>query len=577
MKRTKKATLLFLLLLSHASAFSQGNVAFFAETDARQVVKNSYFDVSFTLQNANGSNFISPAFQDFIIVAGPSRSTRTTMVNGVMSQSMSFIYTLQPRKTGKFTLGPASIEVKGKRLKTNSITIEVVEGKEAEQEVFIVAELSTEKAWVGQQVILDYKLYTSVDIESFNILEESDYQGFFAQDVRRFDGRVIKEVINGVQYVTKVLKRVALFPQQAGQLTISPLNVQLGILKDGGARRRSFFSTPEVRRMPISTEAVSLEVRSLPADSPPVFSGAVGSFQMTAAVSQDRVTTDDAITLTLAIAGDGDIKRVQAPALEIPEGLELYDPKILDESFYESGTSFAGKKVFEYILLPKTAGEYQISPAFSYFDPDSAQYVVVQNEPIALSVRPGINNSAAVEKTDPGSKQSITELQAIKSDTELSQMGRSFFASPLFWILGLLPFALLAGWQLFKQWQFQKGQISQEETRFRQAKKTAQKRLAQAEAYQKAGESRSFYDEISKALFGYLCDKLHIPLSGLNKANVAARLRSEGFSETLIEQLMEVFQKCELALFAGKSDEVGMAAVYEKASDAISKLELGKE
>lgn len=575
MKRIQEATLLFLLLLIHTSAFSQGNVAFFAETDARQVVKNSYFDVSFTLQNANGSNFISPDFQDFIIVAGPSRSTRTTMINGAMSQSMSFIYTLQPRKMGKFTLGPATIEVKGKRLKSNPITIEVVEGKKAEQEVFIVAELSTDQAWVGQQVILDYKLYTSVDIESFNILEEADYQGFFAQDVRRFDGRVIKEVINGVQYVTKVLKRVALFPQQAGQLTISPLNIQLGILKDGGARRRSFFSTPELRRMPISTEAVSLEVRSLPADSPPAFSGAVGSFQMTTAVSQDKITTDDAITLTLAIAGDGDIKRVQAPTLEIPEGLELYDPKVLDESFYESGTSFAGKKVFEYILLPKIAGEYLIRPSFSYFDPDSAQYVVLQNEPIALSVRPG-TNSSAINKIDPGTNKAISDIQTIKSDTRLSPIGRSFFASPLFWVLSLLPFAFLGGWQLYKQWQFQKGQISLEETRFRQAQKIAQKRLTQAAAYQKAGQSRSFYDEISKALFGYLGDKLQLPLSGLNKANVAERLQAEGFSEALIEQFMEVLQKCELALFAGKSDESGMAAVYEKASDAISKLELGR-
>ncbi|NRA50094.1 MAG: protein BatD, partial [Phaeodactylibacter sp.] len=342
----------WLMLLGVSGALG-AQVTFEAAADARRVLENSYIEVSFTLSNAQGAQFTAPTFEHFLVVSGPSRSISTSMINGAVTRTQKYTYTLKPRKKGTLTVGSASIKVSRTTLRTQPLTIEVVEGRRgepgAEEQVFIRAELSTETAYVGQQVLLDYKLYTTLDVESFNILEESGYQGFFAQDVRRFDGRVVREVINGIQYTTKVLKRIALFPQQTGQLTIEPLNVQLGIVKEGANRRRTFFFTPEVRPYPVATETVNIQVQPLPAGQPEHFSGAVGDYKIQPEISSKTATTDDALTLLLLVRGSGDIKRVEPPVLKVPEGFEVYEPKVLEETNLELNASIEGKKIFEYL------------------------------------------------------------------------------------------------------------------------------------------------------------------------------------------------------------------------------------
>lgn len=559
------------ILLSTGALSAQ--TTFEATADARRVLENSYFEVTFTLSNAQGGQFSPPSFENFLVVSGPSQAVSTSMINGQVSRTQAYSYTLKPRHTGTFTIGSASIKVNRTTLQTKPLTIEVVKGRKGEpgaaEQVFIRAEPSTETAYVGQQILLDYKLYTTLDVESFNILEESGYQGFFAQDVRRFNGRVMREVINGVQYTTKVLKRIALFPQQTGQLSIEPMNVQLGVVKEGAKRSRSFFFTPEVRPYPVATETVNIEVLPLPAGAPESFTGAVGDYQIRPDLSSKTATTDDALTLILTVRGSGDIKRVEAPALDLPEGFEVYEPKAVEETNLELNASIEGKKVFEYLLLPKVPGDYEFTPKFTYFSPDSAKYVTLADQSFSLYVKQGTGQpgraTASLNETE--------DIGPLMLSPVLTQTRTPFLGSALFWGLLAAPLLLFGGLLGWRRHRARQDDIDPNERRMQAARGVAQERLSLAKSHLKAGDSRAFYDEVSKAILGYVGDKLQIPRSSMSKSSLRQRLQELDLDESLIETVMSIVQDCEMALFAGQADAGKMETVYERATQAIAGVE----
>ena len=561
-----------LAILLSAGALS-AQTTFEATTDARRVLENSYFEVTFTLSNAQGGQFSPPSFEGFLVVSGPSRAISTSMINGQVSRMQAYSYTLKPRRTGTLTIGSASINVNRTILRTKPLTIEVVKGRkgdpEAAEQVFIRAEPSTETAYVGQQILLDYKLYTTLDVESFNILEESGYQGFFAQDVRRFNGRVMREVINGVQYTTKVLKRIALFPQQTGQLTIEPMNVQLGVVKEGAKRSRSFFFTPEVRPYPAATETVNIEVLPLPAGAPESFTGAVGDYKIRPDLSSKTATTDDALTFILTVRGSGDIKRVEAPKLDLPEGFEVYEPKVVEETNLELNASIEGKKIFEYLLLPKVPGDYEFTPKFTYFSPDSAKYVTLADQSFSIYVKQGTGQpgraTASLNETE--------DIGPLMLNPRLTPTRTPFLGSALFWGLLAAPLLLFGGLLGWRRHRARQDDIDPNERRMQAARGVAQERLSLAKSHLKAGDSRAFYDEVSKAILGYVGDKLQIPRSSMSKSSLRQRLQELDLDESLIDTVMSIVQNCEMALFAGQADAGKMETVYERATQAIAGME----
>ena len=565
---------------------AQNTVRFTATSDAKQVVLGGYCEVSFTLENATGSNFTAPRVDGFKVLSGPSQSMSTSIINGRRSSSMSYSYTLQPKQIGKFPIAPARIEVRGETLKTEIIYVEVVKGKnqsassqeeleaQLEEQIFIRAVPSTTQAHIGEQVLLDYKVYTTRAIESYNLVFESEYLGFFPQDIRLFDSRVIKEVIDGVQYSTKTLKRVALFPQQAGRLTIEPLVMELSIATEENPRRRrrSFFYTPLVTRFNVSTDSVLIAVQPLPDAAPPTFSGAIGQYQMTSSINRTKLTTDDDIAIRMTISGNGDLKQVQAPALMVSDSFELYDPKVLDEKNFESGGALTGSKLIEYLLLPRYPGQYQIQPTFSYFDPDSARYVTLSSRVIDIEVAQGRKVRRNLRPVVSESKAS-GELRDIHSAADLRQGGTYFTGSVTFWTLLGVPFLLLGGLVVVKRVQASRGPIDPELVRRRRAQRVAQQKLAGAKAFLDRGESRPFYDEISKGLLGYVGDKLTLPLSQMGQDNIRQRLEVLAVSEAARDRFMGVLKTCEMALFAGKDNAAAMQESYETALAVVVEVE----
>ena len=571
-----RIALLFLLSITLSSLQAQDKVSFEASTDAKQIVENEYVQVTFTLNNAQGNSFKAPDFKNFEVVSGPNRSNSMTIINGRRSQKMAYSYTLLPKKIGSFKIGAATIAVKGKKLQTTPISIKVLKAKSvakgaaAKQEVFVKVEADTTEVYLGQQVIINYKLYTTADIENYDIVKEADYPGFYSQDVRRFNARVIREVIDGVQYTTKVLKRIALFPQQTGLLTIEPMSLRLGVIV-GKARTNSFFYNNKIKPVNVKTNALSVNVRNLPQPQPDNFSGAVGTYKIAFNLNRNKITTDDAVSITLAIRGDGDIKRLQPPNLNLPTDFEIYDPKVIEEQSQEQGGLLSGYKKIEYLMLPKKPGNYTFSPSFTYFDTDSLKYVTLQPNVFNLSISQGSGTVASNAVSPVATQQK--DIRFIKTTTSFSTKGTPFPKTGLFYGLSLLPFLLLGGAFTYKRIQEKKGTIDISILKSKKAQKVAKQRLQVAEQHLTAKKSRAFYDEISKALLGYTSDKLKIPKSEMSKDNVREKLQSLKVSPSHVTDVMAIIKTTEMALFAGIDNKAAMQETYEKSVSVLSQIE----
>lgn len=570
-KKTGLSILLFLFLTGMGLAQSP---VFEAYADAKQVLANRYFEVTFTLKNADGGNFSPPSFSDFVILSGPARGVSTTIINGKVSKEMSFTYTLQPKKTGKFTIGSAYIVIdNGTRMQSQPVQIEVLAAKEgeapADQQFFVRTELNTTEAYVGQQVRLDYKLYTTVEIQNYNIVEEPDYVGFYAADIQRPDTRQRREILNGVQYVTRVLKSIALYPQQAGTITIEPATLQLGLLVNSGRSSNLFFGN-EIRRVAVQTEPQDLAVKPLPKDAPASFTGAVGNFKMNTSISRSTITTDDAFSLVVSIEGDGDLKRIQVPDMNFPEKFTTYEPKVQEADLGEFNTARMGRKTIEYVAIPEEAGKYSLRPEFTYFSPDSNRYITLQDQTYDLTIRPGTAIKAPIISDNGGE---MSDIHGLKMDTKLTKGKTYFWGSTFFWILASLPILAVVLAIFYKRKIQRLANIDPNVIKRQQAQKVAEKRLGAANNFMQSADSRAFYDEISKAMMGYISDKLHIPKSQMSKSNMQQRLEQLHLESDQISKFMEIVRNCEFALFAGKDNQEAMQSTYENAHEVLASIE----
>ncbi len=573
--------LVYTITLFLVPMFLLAQTRFVASSNAKELVLGNTCDIEFTLHNGDGKNFQPPKFTQFKVLSGPNTSNSMQIINGNVTKSMTYSYMLQAKATGTFTIPPATIVVKGKKIKTNALRIKVVKGKQSTattqaeldselgEKVYVKAEVNTTKARIGQQVVVDYKLYTKVDINNYDIKTESEYDGFYPQNVRQYDGRVLKEVVDGNQFTTKVLKRVALFPQQAGLLTIDPMTIVLGIKDPNAPKPRGFFSRPRSKPFRVETEPVKISVNQLPPNPPETFTGAVGKYGLGSSLNKTSVTTDDAFSLYMSLSGNGDMKRLQPAKLIVPESFEVYEPRVIEENSLEENGQLTGRKVWEYLVLPKKAGSFTFKPAFSYFDTDSLKYITLAPETFQIFVRKGSDKNVA-SKT-PTTVQE--DIRFIKTETNLKTKSGKFFGSIPFWVLSVLPFLLLGG-VLFKQrLDAKRNDVDPEILRSRRAEKIARKRLSKAKEYLEQNKSKAFYEEVAQAMFGYTSNKLNIPLAELTKNNVKEKLQSLKVSEANIESFLKINRTCETALYAGMDNTAAMSETYENTISVIANIE----
>ena len=588
-----------LVIVLMTTAFAQ-NATFVAIADRTTVGAGEQFEVTFALSSSDVNsvrNFKPPPFTPFVVLSGPNQTTETQFANGQMSASIKFTYFLYTRQTGKFTLAAATIEHKGTALKSQPLQIEVTQGKPQVQakepdntqnvadNLYIRAVADKQRVRQGEPVTVTYKLYTRLQVSGYDIAKAPVYQGFWAEEVEQPKQPVVTtETIDGKQIRVATIRKTALFPTQSGKLTISPLEVrcafQLASRKKTNDPFDSFFNDPFFSRtqtveQDLKTNALAVTVDPLPGNPPTGFTGAVGRFTFSATVDKREVKTGDPITLKLTISGAGNVKLLTPPKAELPADFEAYDPKISEEVTRDGGV-IRGKKTAEYLIIPRNAGDRAIEPiAFSYFDLDRNAYTTVRSPRFDFKVIAGKDMSGGAAIASKSNIQLLGEdIRFLKlSLGELHSIDESLFSSGFLVVCFVLPpFAFLAAFGYRKRQEKLSGKVDQ--LKFAKASREASKRLKVARKLLSQGNTESYHAEVSKAVFSYLEDKLHISKASLTMDEAARLLGEHGVAVETIESLRACIERAEFARFAPASDtQEARTEILDAATGIINNIE----
>lgn len=553
---------------------------FEAKTETKEVTLGSTFEISFSLKDARGERFRAPEFPDFKIVGGPNEMRGMTIINGRSSSHQTWSYELEPRRAGTFTIGPATVVSDGKTLTTKPLSIRVVPAKArpnvnlppgSSDNLFITGELDPTVAWLGQQLTWRIQLYTQLSLEGADMIEMPDFEGFYAKEKRRFDTRVRYQTIRGKKYAVKTLYEEALFPQETGELTIGAAKVRVGIEQPG-----SFGAFLGPKPVVLQTQPIQLTVKALPTPVPEPFSGGVGQYDWQVEVDRDSLSTDDALALKISLRGNGDSKRFSAPVLDLPPGLEGFEPKIVEEEEYENGEEVVHSKVLEYVILPKEPGEYNIAAILSFFDPDSNRFQTLKADSLpVIRVTAGKNY-----RPDAGTLDTlpIQPPPAVSKENGLWKKISDWLRSPLSWTLLALPVILFGIFYLLKKRKTTTTTPASAGSTGMSAPATATAKLARerftnASRLISAGNPRAFYDEMFKSLQIYLSARFDLTPAQMTQESLRKTLTDRRIPSGTIQNVLTVWHTCEQALFAGQTQAAQMESTWRLAESAVQDIE----
>ncbi len=598
----KNKILLIALMLFSAFAAGAAEPVRFTASAPSTVIVDKPFQLVYTV-NATGKDLKVPEFTNFEVLAGPfeSRSSSYQVINGKASSSLSISYTftLQGLKTGTYSVPPASIMVDGQKHSSNGLSIKVLpdDGSDAagssaaqsgastakitNDKIFIRTNVSKSSVYEQEPVVVTYKLYTLADVAGMNNMKMPDFNGFLKQELDQSQNKQLSyENFNGKNYGTIVLYQVLLYPQRTGDITIDKASFEAVIRVQNKTQVRSifddFFDSYTNVNKALVAPAVKVKVYPLPGAKPAGFSGTVGQLSMSSTISATQVKANEAVTLKVVISGSGNMKLIKNPDIELPEGFEIYDPKV-NNNFKTTTSGVSGTKTIEYLFIPRNAGDFEIPAAeFVYFDLQEKTYKTLRTPVYNLKVSKGEGGESVVSgnyvnKEDV--KQLGKDIRFIETKPfKLTKKTEPVFGTVEGWILYLIP--LLVALFLFfvlKRKALENSNI--EFVRNKKANKQAQKRLKMAQKLLNEGKKDKFYEEVLKAVWSYLSDKLAIPAASLTKERVEAELTEKGVNADAIKQFTDILNTCEFARYAPNSGQQEMGNLYAEAIDAISNLE----
>lgn len=601
----KKITTYFLFFFVIFTAHAEDTRFIMSAPNAVEMGKQ--FRLSFTL-NERGTNLnLPPGLTDnFDLLMGPStgQSTSISTINGRTTTEVTYSYTyiLRAKQEGTFEIRPASIEVDGKVFESNELNIQVVKAQSqpsqpqsgnntnnsqqaesadlGKDNLFVRVEMNRTNVFRGQQIIATVKLYVNpnIPISGFEEVNLPTYEGFYTQDVEIPQQiNFTREVYDNKIYQVGVLKKTILFPQQNGRITVDPINMTL--LVQQRVKQRSFFddffSGLRTVRATVSSSPVSVSVKDLP-PAPANFMGGVGNFEVSSSISGTDVTTNDAVTLTVRISGSGNIRLIRNPELQLPSDFEVYDPQSND-NVNATNNGVTGSKTIEYLFQPRFEGDYTIpSIKFAYFNPATGSYVTKSTDEYELHVEKGsVDQSATVV-----SSLRKEDVQLIGQDIRFIKQGDVSFKPKGFTFFGTLGFySMYAGSSIFFLILFLVYRKKARENanialmRNKKANRVATKRLKAASGYMKQNNNEAFHESILKAFWGYLSDKLGIPVADLNRDSAVASLKNKNVDENVIDDFVEVVDQCEFARYAPVGGAEARSELYSKAESTMSRLE----
>lgn len=595
MKRIINIAILLLTVLT-AQAVS------FTVEAPRQVIEGNKFNVTFVLNNGEGSSFSPPEVSGAKLIYGPSvsHSYSSSWVNGKSSSSSSEEYTMiyKATATGKCHIGAASIVVGGKRMATKAFTIEVLPSgssqpsqqpqrtpsaptpysdpmtQSADKEVsgkdlFVRIEMSKPRVYEQQAVVCTIKLYTKYQISQFMPTIQPSFDGFLIEEIPVQPSLNKVETLNGERYMTAILKQCILYPQQSGNLTISSGNYDVSVVQfDTFKSIFGSISKPVEKSLKVTSNKATIHILPLPEPKPASFTGAVGKFNVTTDLKPATgLKTYSAAIYRYVISGTGNIKYIKAPEVKFPDQFDVYDPKT-DVQVNDGAGDMSGKVVMDYTFIPQYAGEFDIPASeFSYFDPETGKYETVTVPARHLSVAKG--------EGQPSNhyRMKNMDIRPIKSgDLGLKKSHGYIVDGWTYWLWFLLPLLALVGLIAYYRRQL-KERADVRRMRSKRASKVAQRRLKAARGFAARNDRSGFYAEMLNALWGYMSDKLSIPVSELSKDNINAELEQYGINEQLRKESMELIDKCEFAQYAPELASGDMNAVLDEAAGIIDRLE----
>ncbi|MGQ1909266.1 BatD family protein [Marinifilum sp. RC60d5] len=554
--------------------------------------------------NEKGKDLKMPSLAGFRVLMGPStsRSSSSQYINGKWSSATSYTYTyvLLAEKEGKFTINPAKIKVKDYNFTSNSLNIEVVktnnktqntqssqkqsrtsENKITQANLFVKVNVDRKSVYMGEHVVATIKVYTRLNIAGFGDSKFPSFSGFLSQEIPT-SGQISlqRENVNGTIYNVGTIRKLILFPQHTGKITIDPFELECIIRQSRASGSRGFFDdffdNYQDVRVPRKSKPVTIRVKDFPANKPASFDGAVGKFKLSATIDKDSVQANDAVTLKVKISGNGNLKLINPPEFNFPADFEVYDPKT-NQNLKNTTTGTNGSTTFEYLIIPRHAGNYEIPAVdFSYFDPKAGIYRTRSTPKFNIKVGKG-QGDASSTVISSFSKEDVKfigkDIRFIKTnDFTPSVKGEVFFGSLNFYLGYLIPFVIFILAFIVNRKRI-KENADVARIKNKRANRVAMKRLKAASARLKAKQKEEFYDEILKALWGYTSDKLNLPLADLNKENITDILQNKALEQELISNFITILDTCEFARYAPSSGSSEMDELYKKTMETITKLE----
>jgi hypothetical protein len=605
----KILSILFICCIT-ISAFAEEAVEFTASAPSK-VIAGKPFQLSYTV-NQRGKDLRAPEFENFDFIAGPytSQSSSTSFVNGKRTSTFTMIYTytLKAENEGTYTIPPATIKVDGTQYTSNGVRITVLPPDKVDQSpqnsggssptthsptadnnvggenIFMRTIVSKTKVHEQESILLTYKLYfVNVDVAQLtNNTRLPDFKGFLKQELEMGEIQTELEHYNGRNYQTAVLYRALLFPQRGGDIKIDPAQFEAVLRVQNRAQVRSifddFFNSYTTVLKPLESPGITIHVESLPAGKPAGFCGGVGQFSISSKISNTELQANEAVTLTITIQGNGNMKLVKTPAVDWPEGFEVYDPKVTNNvKNTTAGTS--GTKVIEYLAIPRAGGVYTVPPIqFAYYDTKEDAYRTLNTPEYVLNIaRAQGEESVTGVVANYVNKEDIQQLGTDIRYIFTGQTPQKYttsslkYGSFLYWMCYLLP--LIIAMTLFVVFRKKiKENADVTRVRYKKANKVAQRRLKTAEKLLQENKKESFYEEIERAAWTYLSDRLSIPTAQLNKENISQILREKGVEEQLIQMVNSVLTTAEFARYAPTAD-YAMQQMYETTTQLINLLE----
>lgn len=603
----RKIIFLLFTILAAWQVKAADKVRFVAEA-ADVVVSGDQVRLVFTVNSQDIKDFRAPSIKGFDVLMGPSRSQQSSIqiINGkrTSNSSTAFTYILLAGSPGTYTIPAASVEVNGEKVFSNAISIKVLPQDQtsgnsgnngggsasssrsqaagsriSSNDLFITATASKTTVHEQEAILLTYKVYTVVNLRQL-YGKMPDLKGFHTQEVELPQQKTFTlEHYKGRNYNTTVWSQYVLFPQQTGKLEIPSITF------DGVVAQQTISDDPfdaffngggyvEVKKK-ITTPKVVINVQPLPA-KPAGFSGAVGEFKLASSINATDVKTNDAVTIKLTLSGTGNMKLIGTPEVKFPQDFEIYDPKVTDD-YKLTNSGLTGTKTFEYLAIPRHAGNFMI-PAieFTYFDLKSNSYKTLKTEAYNLKVAKGQGNADQVI-SDFTNKESVKmlgkDIRFIKlGDSSLRPKGDFFFGTVGYYLCYLIPLLLFVVFAvIYRQKALENANVAKVKTK--KANKVATRRMKLAGKLLAENKKNEFYDEVLKALWGYISDKLSIPVSQLSKDNIEAELTNYGVQEALIAEFIGVLNECEYARYAPGNENEAMDKVYSASVEVISKME----